>query len=99
MNKKLKVVIVSVITLLVLYYLGKSTNAFRFFTYSSAPSNYPTLKPRQLIIVSNRVKPHRFSFVCYEVINDMFETEFRVSRLCGLEGDKVEIKRRNSLSE
>jgi signal peptidase I len=62
------------------------------FFNTTAISNYPTLKKKQLFFTSNLIKPKRFDFVAYNVATPDIGPHMRVYRVCGIAGDKIEIK-------
>jgi signal peptidase I len=91
MSRKLKIFVIAIASLGLLWVVGRLTGAILFFSVP-AISNYPTLKPGNLFFASNLISPKRFSFICYHA-NDPFEGEaIWIHRLCGLEGDKIELK-------
>lgn len=74
-----------------LWVMGRLTNALQFFTFPTT-SNYPTIKAGDKFFASNLIKPKRFNFICYYAETPDFGKQIWTHRLCGLEGDTVEIK-------
>lgn len=74
-----------------LWIIGRLTNALQFFS-SSTTSNYPTIKRGEKFFASNLIKPKRFDFICYYAYVPEVGKQIWTHRLCGLEGDKIEIK-------
>ena len=91
MNKTLKKSLLFVGGLFFLFGLARITNILQWYK-SPSDANYPTIQPGNRIFASNMVKPERFSFVCYKWNDAQFGDHVRVHRLCGLEGDTVEIR-------
>lgn len=91
MNKKVKILIIIVAILAGLWTLGNVTHAFQLF---SAPnlSNHPGIKMNDRFFASSLVKPKLFDFICYYGTNPQMGRHLRVHRLCGLEGDTLEIR-------
>lgn len=91
MNKKRKILIVIVAVLATLWGLGNLTHALQLFS-SPSVSNEPAIKMNERFFVSNLVKPKRFDFICYYGTNPQMGRHLRVHRLCGLEGDTLEMR-------
>lgn len=91
MKKKLKYTFIIVISLLALWAIGQMTNAFRRLS-SGGIANYPTFQNGEGFFVSNLKKPSRFDFICYNANSAQFGRHAKLFRLCGLEGDKIEIR-------
>lgn len=91
MNKKVKILIIVAAILAGLWTLGNVTHTFQLF---SAPnlSNHPGIKMNDRFFASSLVKPKRFDFICYYGTNPQMGRHLRVHRLCGLEGDTLEIR-------
>ncbi len=56
-------------------------------------ANYPTIKPGTKIFASNLIEPKRFDFICYHSTTPGFGKQIWIHRLCGLEGDTIEIRK------
>jgi signal peptidase I len=91
MNKWVKSLIIVCSLLTILFVVGRLTNAIQFYSVPTI-SNYPTLKPGDHFLASNLIKPKRFGFICYRHEDSLMGKEIYIHRLCGLPGDKVEIK-------
>src|SRR5262245_21415236 len=91
MGKPLKIFLFITGGIMGLWVLGRITNTLQFFS-TPTTSNYPTIKQGQSFLASNLKRPNRFDFICYYATTPEFGKEIRVGRLCGLEGDKIEIK-------
>lgn len=77
-----------------LWIIGRLTNALQLFS-TSTTSNYPTIKSGEMYFGSNLIKPKRFDFICYYAYAPEVGRRIWTHRLCGLEGDKIEIKSGN----
>lgn len=79
--------------LLGLFYIGKLTGALRLYSCPSG-ANEPTFKTGSHFFASTFKKPARFDFIIFE--RDSREMpgtkELIFYRLCGMPGDKVELK-------
>jgi signal peptidase I len=92
MKKKLGVALAIIASsLLIIWVICRATNMLQYFK-TSAISNYPTLKQKQLFFTSNLVTPKRFDFIAYSVTTADMGAHMRVFRVCGVPGDKLEIK-------
>ena len=91
MNKILKFFLILFGILIGLWIVGRLTNAFQWFS-TPTYSNYPTLKPGDRFFASNLIKPERFDLICYYSTTPEFGKQIWVHRLCGIGGDKVEIR-------
>jgi signal peptidase I len=76
---------------LLLLHRGCSGQSLQKFKVPSG-ANEPTIKKGSYIYVSNLLKPNRFDFICFKSKNPQMGEYTAVFRLCGLEGDTVEIK-------
>ncbi|MGN6494701.1 MAG: signal peptidase I [Agriterribacter sp.] len=86
-----KVLIITCLSLTILWIVGRATNALQYLRIV-AESNQPSLKPGELIFSSVLKKPQLLDFICFRYDSPEFGKEVWIFRLCGLEGDKVEIK-------
>jgi signal peptidase I len=91
MSKYPKIFLIVIGSVIVLWYVLRLTGMIRFYNIPVS-SNSPTLNPGDKIISSNLVKPRRLDFICFNVEKPEGTEETRVYRLCGMEGDSVEIK-------
>jgi signal peptidase I len=91
MSRKLKISLIFIGSLIVLFAIARITNILQLYKASSS-ANYPTLKPGQWFFASSIVKPKRFSLICYRWNDDQNGSHVRVHRLCGVEGDTVEMR-------
>ncbi len=91
MNNKIKYILIVASILLLVWTIARLTNMLQWF---SAPttSNYPTIKSGDMFFASNLMKPKKFDFICYYSTTPEFGKQIWVHRLCGLEGDTIEIK-------
>ncbi len=90
MNKYFKYFLIIGGSLVIMWIAARLTNALQFF---SAPtySNYPTIQVGDLFFGSNLVKPKRFDLICYYATTPEFGKQIWVHRLCGQQGDTIEI--------
>ncbi|MDF2382029.1 hypothetical protein JMG10_11165 [Nostoc ellipsosporum NOK] len=91
MKKRLKYTFIVVASVLALWILGQTTNAFRRLS-AGGIANYPTFRDKEGFFVSNLKKPGRFDFICYKANTQHMGKHLKMFRLCGLEGDKIEIR-------
>jgi len=73
------------------YYISCTTGLARFKVPSDA--NEPTLKPNTEILISETRPPKRFDFICFNNEVENIGKFVAVFRLCGLGGDRIEIKK------
>lgn len=90
MKKKIKVVAIIVSVFATLAIIASATKMLQSYT-SPSNANYPTLKNGNRFFTSILVKPERFSFIAYSATTPEYGQHKRVHRICGIEGDKVEI--------
>ena len=77
--------------LVILWIIGNATKTFaRYRSPSSA--NEPTIKKGTGFFVSSLKKPKRFDFICFQTETPQLGKYIATYRLCGLEGDLIEIK-------
>ncbi|PVD51132.1 signal peptidase I [Terrimonas sp.] len=91
MNSGKKILIGFCIIILLLWIAGRLTNAIQFFALS-ASSNEPTLKRGSYIFSSNLAKPKLLDFICFHYNTQELGNQIWIFRLCGTEGDNIEIK-------
>lgn len=92
MNKTLKYCLITLGFLGGLWIFGRVTNIIQWYS-TATPSNYPTLKVGDHLFATNLIKPKKFDLICYKSITPEFGKGIWVHRLCGLEGDTIEIKK------
>lgn len=76
--------------LVVLFFICKLTGVFTYYKIVT-PSNEPTLKINSLAFTSIFKKPQRYDFIVYKHYEKIGTSKY-IFRLCGLPGDKVQIK-------
>src|SRR5688500_17559370 len=91
MSKTLKVFLIIAGSIIILWILGRVTNTLQFYSLPTT-SNYPTIKQGDKFFASNLKRPKRFDFICYYITTPEYGKQIWVHRLCGLEGDKIEIR-------
>ncbi len=91
MNKGLKITLIAIGAALILLQILKMT-AILVWYKSPSSGNFPTLKTGETFLASRLASPKRFSFVCFKFKDSISGNHTRVYRLCGVEGDKVEIR-------
>lgn len=92
MNKILKIFLITVGIVIGLWIAGRLTNMLQLFSLPTI-SNYPTIKPGNRFFASNLITPKRFDFICYYLTTPEYGKQVWVHRLCGLEGDTIEIRK------
>lgn len=92
MNKGLKTLLLIVGILGALYSVLTITNVFRRFK-SPTVSGYPNIKRGASFYSSILKKPQRFNLICFYAELPNEGRQLIVKRLCGIPGDKVEIKK------
>ncbi len=90
MDSGLKLIVVLAVAIIGLWVTARLTNMLQLFSIPTI-SNYPTIQVGNRILASNLVKPERFNFICYYTAQE-YGRGIWIHRLCGLEGDKIEIK-------
>lgn len=91
MKKASRIFIFIIGAIILLWGIGRVTNAIQFYS-SPTPSNYPSIKIGGSFFASNLKQPKRFDFICYYAITPEFGKEIWIHRLCGIEGDVIEIR-------
>ena len=71
--------------------VARITNGIQFYSIPTT-SNEPTINVGDHIFSTNLKKPRRFDFICYWMTDSMFGRQIWVHRLCGLPGDRIEIR-------
>lgn len=94
MNKKFKLILIVFGIIICLWIIGRVTNMLQWYS-SPTNSNYPSIKKGARFFASNLVRPKRFNFICYYATTPEFGKQIWTHRLCGLEGDKIEIRNGN----
>jgi signal peptidase I len=91
MKKSIKITLFTLGLLGCIWIIGSVSGMLRRFS-SPANANYPTIKTDDGFFTSNLKKPERFDFICYYATTPEFGRHIRVHRVCGVEGDKIEIR-------
>lgn len=86
-----KILIGFCVFVILLWIIGRATNAIQFYTVSTA-SNEPALKQGHYFFSSNLIKPEHNDFICFKHNDEQFGKSVWIFRLCGSAGDKIEIK-------
>jgi len=92
--KKYQIVLIAVFSLVVVLWIGgRATRAIQFITLATK-ANEPTYKTGSLVLTSNLITPIRLDIICYEGADptDQDRKTTFVHRVCGLQGDTIEIK-------
>lgn len=74
-----------------LWIIGRLTNTFQFYQ-SPTPANEPAIKSDSRFFASNLVHPKLLNFVCFYATDETSGRQLRTFRICGTEGDVLEIK-------
>src|SRR5690242_4318745 len=91
MNKSLKYSLIACGVVLVLSMTAQFTLILARYKFPSG-SNFPTIKMGESVWVSRFITPKQLSFVVFKWEDSLFGLHKRLYRLCGVEGDKVEIR-------
>ncbi len=91
MNKTLRIFLIVGGFIGLIWVVGRLTNMFQWYT-APTEANYPTIKPGNNFFASALVKPERFDFISYYSTTPEFGKQVWIHRLCGLEGDIIEIR-------
>jgi signal peptidase I len=75
-----------------LWTIGRVTNTFQLYN-SPTPANEPTIETDSKFFASNLVSPRLLDFICFYAEHQMSGRQLRTFRVCGLEGDIVEIRK------
>ncbi|MFD2919802.1 signal peptidase I [Terrimonas rubra] len=90
-KRVIKITLLSLGVLAGILIIASVTRMLQWFS-ASTTACYPAIKPGDWVFTSNLVKPDRFSIISYYATTPEFGKEVWAHRLCGLEGDKIEIK-------
>src|SRR5204863_3563653 len=91
MKKRYIVLLAFAGSLPLLWFIARLTNALQFYNIPTK-SNYPTMKWGDYVLGSNFVKPSRFDFITYHANVPHMGRQIMTHRLCGLQGDIVEMR-------
>ena len=74
-----------------LWIIARITNLLQYY---SAPTtaNEPTIRNGETFFATSLFKPERFDFICYRAALPMMGVQTVTHRVCGLPGDKIEIR-------
>lgn len=89
--KTLKILSIIFAVFFAVWAVGQYTGMLRLYSIPVI-TNYPSLQLGDHVISSNLVAPKRFDFICYSATSPEYQNEIWVHRVCGIEGDIVEIK-------
>lgn len=90
MKKILKFTLITIISVFVIFRIGKYTGVLESFIIESE-TNEPNLKKGTFVFGTNLISPEKFGYVVYNQENKDFETGLWIHRLCGEENDTIEI--------
>jgi signal peptidase I len=90
MNKKVKIILITIVTLFISYSIVAQTGILKAYKNSTV-ANEPNLKINSRILVSNLVTPKIGDFICYNYEDKISAKQIRIHRLYGKENDVVEI--------
>ena len=71
--------------------LARITDGLQYFSIPTG-SNEPTINVGDYIFSTNLKDPKRFDFICYRMNDSLSGRQIWVHRLCGLPGDRIEIR-------
>src|SRR4051794_25300728 len=86
-----KRILIACSALFVIIAIVRITNMLNYFHVPTG-GNFPTINIGDYIFTTNLIKPARFKFVCYRRYDESNKSVYYIQRLCGIEGDKVEIR-------
>ncbi|MFT3949757.1 MAG: signal peptidase I [Agriterribacter sp.] len=92
MKPIVKVLITVCVVITTIWIVARATNALQFYRIPTT-SNEPAIKAGSYILASNLVNPERFKFVCYKREDAHYGKQTFVHRICGIEGDTIQIKK------
>ena len=92
MKKKLLVIFIVLIASFVVYNSLGSSGILKVFNNATV-ANEPNLEIGSYLVVTNLLVPKNGNFISYLHYDESLGSHFRLHRLCGLEGDVVEIKK------
>ena len=90
MKQRKTILIAPCVTLVAIWTIARLTNALAFYKVPTM-ANFPTIKPGDRIFGSSLLTAKRFDFITFYV-NGETGKEIRTNRICGLQGDTIEIK-------
>ena len=82
---------ISTSVLVLLLVFARVTGALQYFNIPTG-ANEPTIRVGTHFFSSNLKAPERLDFICYRMNDSIFGKQIWVHRLCGLPGDKIEIR-------
>ncbi|ARN71155.1 signal peptidase I [Nonlabens tegetincola] len=91
MKKIFKIILIILVTILLIFKIGKWTGILQNFSITSS-SNEPTLNVGDWVFGTNLIKPKRFDFILYEPTENEIANGTWTHRLCGIENDTILIK-------
>lgn len=91
MKRILKILLITLGILLIAWTVVRITGLLQVYK-SPTYANYPCLDIGENFFASPLVKARRFDFICYHAGSGDQEKHLRVHRLCGMEGDRIEIR-------
>ena len=91
MNKRSKITLIIIGGFIAAWVIVRQTNVLNYYSVAT-PANYPSLKEGDYFVSSRLIKPKRFDHIAFYAETEMFERSIWIFRLCGIEGDKIEIK-------
>jgi len=77
-----------------LFVVGRLTGALTYFSFGPG-SNIPAIKPGDYCFTSNLITPKRYDFIAFNYIHPELGKQTWSFRLCGMPGDKLELKNGN----
>ncbi|HEX2535043.1 MAG TPA: signal peptidase I [Chitinophagaceae bacterium] len=91
MRRPLKWFLIVTVILFGIWVVARLTHALQWHSVSSG-ANEPVLKQGERFFSSMLVKPDRFDLICFKAYKEHFGPGIYTYRLCGLPGDRVEIR-------
>jgi signal peptidase I len=92
MKKSFNPILISCAALLCVYFLARITGLLVPYSIPTT-ANQPSLKLGSYLYTTNLIEPKKFDFICFKGLDIFTQKEaIFVYRLCGIGGDKIEIK-------
>jgi len=93
MGKSLKAFLILGGLFAAVWIIGRLTNTLQLFSASTS-ANQPAIHAGDKFVASGLKKPNQFDFICNFQDETQFGNQIWIHRLCGMEGDKIEIRNR-----
>ena len=91
MSTKMRILIVAIGVLFAILLISRAVGWIQWYKASST-ANSPVFKPGDMMLATSFKLPGRYDFICFRSEKDELENGIRTYRLCGMEGDTINIQ-------